>query len=99
MLCLLQNKIGKTGRTTSNSDFLKKIPSFSKTIVSIIQIYVEMISIFVIAGLQLFTEKEMRDITRKNYKKLPEVQQRLKSNREKILRNADKFIVNTFTKV
>lgn len=58
-----------------------------------------MIFILVIAGLQLFTEKEMRDITRKNYKKLPEVQQRLKNNREQILRNADKFIVNTFTKV
>lgn len=51
------------------------------------------------SGLKLFTEKEMREITRKNYKKLPEVQQRLRNNREQILRNADKFIVNTFTKV
>lgn len=50
-------------------------------------------------GPKLFTEREMREITRKNYKKLPEVQQKLRNNREHVLRKADKFIVNTFTKV
>ncbi|KAG5895703.1 hypothetical protein JTB14_021396 [Gonioctena quinquepunctata] len=40
---------------------------------------------------KLFSEKEMREITRRNYKKLPEVQQRLNNFREQRLRNADKL--------
>ncbi|CAH1170680.1 unnamed protein product [Phaedon cochleariae] len=47
---------------------------------------------------RLFTEKEMRDITNKNYQKLPEVQHKLVQSREQRLRYADKFIVGLFKK-
>nr|XP_023027562.1 uncharacterized protein LOC111515578 [Leptinotarsa decemlineata]XP_023027563.1 uncharacterized protein LOC111515578 [Leptinotarsa decemlineata] len=45
---------------------------------------------------KLFTEKQMKEITRRNYKKLPEVQQKLNNFREQRLRNADKMIVDIF---
>lgn len=43
---------------------------------------------------RLFSEKEMREITRRNYKKLPEVQQKLIDQRLQKLRNADKFMAD-----
>ncbi|XP_057664522.1 uncharacterized protein LOC130898932 isoform X2 [Diorhabda carinulata] len=47
---------------------------------------------------KLFSEKEMRDITRRNYKKLPEVQQKLIDKRVQKLRNADKFMADMLKK-
>lgn len=52
-----------------------------------------------LVGPKLFTEQEMREITRKNYRKLPEVQQQTKYVRQQILRNADRYMANTLTKV
>lgn len=48
---------------------------------------------------KLFSEKEMKEITKRNYKKLPEVQQKLTDDKYRRLRTADKFIVDTFAKV
>lgn len=48
---------------------------------------------------KLFTEQEMREITKRNYKKLPEVKQKISSQREERLRSADRFIVDVFARV
>ncbi|KAH1009626.1 hypothetical protein HUJ04_001955 [Dendroctonus ponderosae] len=47
---------------------------------------------------QLFTEREMKDINKKNFKKLPEVREKLINQRETRLRSADRLISNIFAK-
>lgn len=41
----------------------------------------------------------MREINKRNYKKLPEVQQKIHKHREQRLKNADKLMVSVFAKV
>lgn len=48
---------------------------------------------------RMFTSKEMKKITAKNYKKLPEVQQKLIDNREKQLKVANRLLADIFNKV
>ncbi|XP_018579152.1 uncharacterized protein LOC108917157 [Anoplophora glabripennis] len=47
---------------------------------------------------KLFTEQEMKEITKRNYKKLPEVKEKIYNQREQRLRNADRFIVDVFAR-
>ncbi|XP_044271125.1 uncharacterized protein LOC123015457 isoform X2 [Tribolium madens] len=47
---------------------------------------------------RLFSAKEMKDINKRNYKKLPEVQQKLLDNREKKLRQASRLMADTFNR-
>ncbi|CAG9855000.1 unnamed protein product [Phyllotreta striolata] len=47
---------------------------------------------------RLFTEREMREITRRNYKKLPEVRRRADVLRLEKLKSADKYIADVFKK-
>ncbi|EFA09903.1 serine-rich adhesin for platelets isoform X2 [Tribolium castaneum] len=47
---------------------------------------------------RLFSAKEMKDINKRNYKKLPEVQQKLSDNREKKLRQASRLMADTFNR-
>ncbi|XP_072378948.1 uncharacterized protein [Diabrotica undecimpunctata] len=47
---------------------------------------------------KLFTEQEMREITKRNYKKLPEVQQKLTNQRKEKLRSADRFMADTLNR-
>lgn len=48
---------------------------------------------------KLFTGREMKEINRRNYKKLPEVQQKLVKQRQNRLRRADKLISSIFARV
>lgn len=41
----------------------------------------------------------MKDINKRNYKKLPEVQQKLLDNKEKKLRQASRLMADTFNRV
>ncbi|CAH0556105.1 unnamed protein product [Brassicogethes aeneus] len=47
---------------------------------------------------RLFTEKEMKEITRKNYQKLPEVQNKLINQKQQQLHQASRLIADTFNK-
>lgn len=47
----------------------------------------------------MFTTKEMKQLTAKHYKKLPEVQQKLIDNREKQLKFANRILADIFNKV
>lgn len=47
----------------------------------------------------MFTSQEMRKITAKNYKKLPEVQKKLEENRYNQIKKANKILANIFNKV
>ncbi|KAJ8942755.1 hypothetical protein NQ314_009966 [Rhamnusium bicolor] len=47
---------------------------------------------------KLFTEKEMKEITKRNYRKLPEIRERVNNMKEQKLRSADKFIADIFTR-
>lgn len=47
----------------------------------------------------MFTSKEMKDITAKNYKKLPEVQKKLEANRKEQIKKANKILTNVFNRV
>lgn len=48
---------------------------------------------------KLFTTKEMKAITAKHYKKLPEVQQKLHDNKEKQIKFANRLLADIFNKV
>ncbi|KAJ3642812.1 hypothetical protein Zmor_025565 [Zophobas morio] len=48
---------------------------------------------------RLFSGKEMKEITKRNYKKCPEVQQKLNDNRERQLRQANRLMADTFNRV
>nr|CAI5817671.1 unnamed protein product [Callosobruchus analis] len=47
---------------------------------------------------RLFSEREMKEITKRNYKKLPEVKQRALHSKELKLQTADRFIKNMLAK-
>lgn len=55
--------------------------------------------LFSLAELRMFTSKEMKGITAKNYKKLPEVQKKLEENRNKQIKKANKMLSDIFNKV
>ncbi|RZC32352.1 GPI-anchored adhesin-like protein PGA55, partial [Asbolus verrucosus] len=44
------------------------------------------------------SDKKMKEITRRNYQKLPEVQQKLMDNRERQIRQANRLMADTFNK-
>lgn len=47
----------------------------------------------------MFTTKEMKQITAKHYKKLPEVQQKLIDNKDKQIKFANRLLADMFNKV
>lgn len=48
---------------------------------------------------KLFTSKEMKAITAKHYKNLPEVQQKLVDNKERQIKLANRLLADMFNKV
>lgn len=47
----------------------------------------------------MFTTKEMKEITAKHYKKLPEVQKKLVDNKERQIKLANRLLADMFNKV
>ena len=54
---------------------------------------------FIFIEISMYSTKEMKKITAKRYRKLPEVQQKLLDEREKRQRNANKMLAGIFNKV
>lgn len=48
---------------------------------------------------RIFTAKEIKAITKKNYEKLPEVRQKIVNSKEKQIRFANRLVADTFNKV